>query len=108
MLYLDYLSYHNRLANISIVEKLILGLGGLYIAVSSDAPAMNLTVFLMMSALLLWAGMHFFYWLRLWGTLLPFLLTAVATILFSISTVPFAALWIVRLGTFHIGITEAG
>lgn len=108
MLYLDYLSYHNRFASISIIEKLTLGLGGLYIAVSSDAPAMNLTVFLLMSALLLRAGMNFFYWLRLWGTLLPFLLTAVGTILFSISTTPFTALWIVRLGAVYIGITAAG
>ena len=29
MLYLDYLSYHNRFSHISIIEKLALGLGGL-------------------------------------------------------------------------------
>ena len=74
MLYLDYLSYHNRFSHISIPEKLALGLGGILLAVSSGYPAVNLAVFLFMSALLWRAGMPLGYWLRLWGTLLPFLL----------------------------------
>ena len=52
MLYLDYLSYHNRFSNISILEKLLLGLGGLLLAVSSGSVAVNLAVFLSMSAIL--------------------------------------------------------
>ena len=105
MLYLDYLSYHNRFVHISILEKLAVGLGGLLLAVSSGTPVMNLAVFLFMSAILWRAGMN---WLRLWGTLLPFLLTAVLTILFSFSWQPFDALWQMRLGPVHVGITAAG
>ena len=108
MLYLDYLSYHNRFSHISIIEKLALGLGGLLLAVSSGSVAVNLAVFLLMSAILWRAGMPFRYWLRLWGTLLPFLLTAVATILFSFSLEPFPALWSLRLGPVVVGITLAG
>ena len=108
MLYLDYLSYHNRFVHISILEKLAVGLGGLLLAVSSGTPVMNLAVFLFMSAILWRAGMNFGYWLRLWGTLLPFLLTAVLTILFSFSWQPFDALWQMRLGPVHVGITAAG
>ena len=102
MLYLDYLSYHNRFVHISILEKLAVGLGGLLLAVSSGTPVMNLAVFLFMSAILWRAGMNFGYWLRLWGTLLPFLLTAVLTILFSFSWQPFDALWQMRLGPVHV------
>lgn len=108
MLYLDYLSYHNRFSHISILEKLAIGLGGLLLAVSSGSPAVNLTVFLFMSAVLWRAGMPPVYWLRLWGTLLPFLLTAVATILFSFSLDPFPAMWSLQLGPVFIGITAAG
>ena len=108
MLYLDYLSYHNRFSHISIPEKLALGLGGILLAVSSGYPAVNLAVFLFMSALLWRAGMPLGYWLRLWGTLLPFLLTAVATILFSFSLEPFTALWSWRIGPLFVGITAAG
>ncbi|MBP2665325.1 MAG: hypothetical protein H6Q76_305, partial [Firmicutes bacterium] len=39
MLYLDYLSYHNRFSQISILEKLAVGLGGLLLAVSSGLQA---------------------------------------------------------------------
>ncbi len=108
MLYLDYLSYHNRFVHISILEKLAVGLGGLLLAVSSGTPVMNLAVFLFMSAVLWRAGMEFSYWLRLWGTLLPFLLTAVLTILFSFAWQPFEALWQTQLGPLHVGITAAG
>jgi len=108
MLYLDYLSYHNRFSNISILEKLALGLGGLLLSVSSGTPAVNLAVFLFMSGILWRAGMPPSYWLRLWGTLLPFLLTAVATILFSFSLDSFPAIWSMRLGPVFVGITPAG
>lgn len=108
MLYLDYLSYHNRFSHISILEKLAIGLGGLLLAISSGSPAVNLAVFLFMSALLWRAGMPFGYWLRLWGTLLPFLLTAVATILFSFSFEPFPALWSLQMGSVYVGVTAAG
>ena len=108
MLYLDYLSFHNRFIHISILEKLAVGLGGLLLAVSSGAPAVNLAVFLFMSALLWRAGMEFAYWLRLWGTLTPFLVTAVATLLVSFSAEPFSALWGVRVGSVYLGITAAG
>ena len=99
MLYLDYLSYHNRFVHISILEKLAVGLGGLLLAVSSGTPVMNLAVFLFMSAILWRAGMNFGYWLRLW---------AVLTILFSFSWQPFDALWQMRLGPVHVGITATG
>ena len=108
MLYLDYLSYHNRFSHFSILEKLAVGLGGLLLAVSSGSVAVNLAVFLCMSAILWRAGMPLGYWIRLWGTLLPFLLTAVATILFSFSLESFPALWILQLGPVFIGITTSG
>ena len=108
MLFLDYLSYHNRFSHISIAEKLAVGLGGLMLAVSSGSPAVNLTVFLFMSVLLWRAGMPLLYWLRLWGTLLPFLLTTVATILFSFALQPFPALWSWQAGPLFVGITAAG
>jgi cobalt/nickel transport system permease protein len=108
MLYLDYLSYHNRFVHISILEKLAVGLGGLLLAVSSGTPVINLAVFLFMSAVLWRAGMEFSYWLRLWGTLLPFLLTAVLTILFSFAWQPFEALWQMQLGPVYVGITATG
>jgi cobalt/nickel transport system permease protein len=108
MLYLDYLSYHNRFAQYSILEKLAVGLGGLLLAVSSGSSSVNFAVFLFMSAVLWRAGMPFPYWLRLWATLLPFLVTAVATILFSVSLEPFPALWSLRVGVVFVGVTEAG
>ena len=108
MLYLDYLSYHNRFSHISILEKLAVGLGGLLLAVSSGLQAVNLAVFLFMSALLWRAGMPIGYWLRLWGTLLPFLLMAVATVLFSFSLEPFPAIWSLHMGAVYVGVTVAG
>jgi cobalt/nickel transport system permease protein len=108
MLYLDYLSYHNRFSHVSILEKLALGLGGLLLAVSSGSPVVNLAVFVFMSAFLWRAGMSIGYWFRLWGTLLPFLLTAVATILFSFSLEAFPAIWILQFGPVFVGITPIG
>jgi len=108
MLYLDYLSYHNRFSHISILEKLAVGLGGLLLSVSSGSQAVNLALFLFMSGILWRAGMPPGYWLRLWGTLLPFLLTAVATILFSFALEPFPAMWSLWLGPVYVGITTTG
>jgi len=108
MLYLDYLSYHNRFSHLSILEKLAVGLGALLLSVSSGSPAVNLAVFLFMSAILWRAGMPFGYWLRLWGTLLPFLLIAVATIMFSFSLEPFSAIWRINIGSVYVGITTMG
>jgi len=108
MLYLDYLSYHNRFSHLSILEKLAVGLGALLLSVSSGSPAVNLAVFLFMSAILWRAGMPFGYWLRLWGTLLPFLLIAVATIMFSFSLEPFPAIWRINMGSVYVGITTTG
>lgn len=108
MLYLDYLAYHNRFYQVSILEKLSLGLGGTLLATTTGNPAACLTIFLVMSAILLRAGMPLRYWLRLWLTLLPFLFMAVATILFSVSLAPFTALWQLRLGPLFIGVTGAG
>lgn len=108
MLYLDYLAYHNCFSRISIPEKLAVGLGGLLLAVASGRSEANIAVFLFMSAVLLLAGMPLRYWLRLWGTLVPFLLTAIATILFSFSLEPFEALGTLRMGPVIVGITESG
>lgn len=108
MLYLDFLAYHNRFSHVSIPEKLAVGLGGLLLAVSSGTLAVNVAVFLFMSAALLWAGMPLRYWMRLWGTLLPFLLTAIATIVFSFSLEPFPAIGSVQIGRVYVGMTEAG
>lgn len=108
MLYLDYLSYHNRFSHVSILEKLAVGLGGLLLAVSSGSPVVNLAVFIFMSAFLWCAGMSIGYWFRLWGTLLPFLLTGVATILLSFSLEAFPAIWVLQFGPVFVGITVTG
>ena len=108
MLYLDYLAYHNCFSRISIPEKLAVALGGLLLAIGSSHPAVNLAVFVFMSAALLRAGMPVRYWLRLWGTLAPFLLTAVVTIIFSFSLASFSALWSLQIGPVHVGVTETG
>jgi cobalt/nickel transport system permease protein len=108
MLFLDYLSFHNRYANVSIPEKIALFLGGLLLAVSSSYPAVNLSVFLFMSLLLWRAGMPVRYWLKLWCTLLPFLLTAVVTLVFSFATSPFPVLWGSQIGPVYVGVTAIG
>ena len=108
MLYLDYLAYHNYFSRVSISEKLAVAFGGLVLAVGSSHLAVNLAVFLFMSGVLLRAGMTLRYWIRLWGTLFPFLFIAVLTILFSFSLQPFAALWQVQFGPVTVGVTEAG
>ena len=108
MFFLDYLAFHNCFSRVSIPEKLAVGLGGLLLAVGSGQLTVNLAIFLFMSAVLLRAGMPLRYWLRLWGTLLPFLLTAIATIVFSFSLEPFAALWSIQLGAVTFGVTESG
>ena len=105
MLFLDYLAYHNRFAAISLIEKMSFGLGGLFFAVVSSNELLHVGLLTMMSILLIWAGMPITYWLRLWGTLLPFLSISLITILFSFSTGSFPALFMLKIGPCNIGIT---
>ena len=109
MFYLDYLAYHNRFAQVSFLEKLFWGLSGLFLATTTGRLGVELAVFIVMSTILLWAGMPLRYWFRLWLALSPFLFTAAVTILLSVSRQPVtAALWLVQVGPVYIGVSEAG
>lgn len=104
MLFLDYLAYHNRLATVSLLEKTVLGIGGLCLAVSTGNAWVHGGLYAFMSLLLIWAGMPFSYWLRLWGALLPFMVVSILTILVSFSAEPFSALGVVKIDAYYVGV----
>lgn len=108
MLYLDYLAYNNALKDVSIGEKLLLGGGGLALAVLLPRSAVLIAVFLAMHAVMLIARIPPGYILRLWLAPAAFLATGVAGIAVSISAAPFPALAQLQAGPFYIGITDAG
>lgn len=108
MLYLDYLAYHNRLKNVSIGEKLLLGGGGLLLSLAMPRPITLLTIAALMHLVMLAARIPLRYLLRLWLAPLIFLLTGLVTVLVSIGTQPFAALCSIRLGEFYLGVTSQG
>lgn len=108
MLYLDYLAYNNALKTVSIGEKLLLGGGGLLLALSIPRPATLLAVIFMMHGVMLYARVPPAYLLRLWLAPLAFLLTGAASIVISLSTVPFAALAVIQVGSWYVGVTAEG
>lgn len=108
MLYLDHLAYANALSRVSIGEKLLLGGGGLIIALALPRPAVLLAVFLVMHVVLLIARIPPGYILRLWLAPAAFLAAGLASVAVSIATETFPALAVVSLGPLRLGVTPAG
>ena len=108
MLYLDYLSHHNAFRHWSLLEKTLLGIGGLILSVSMGSTVSLILIFSGMSALLFAAGMPTRQWFRLWGAMLPFLAVSLMTVIFSFSRGSFTAIW--QISTFfgQLGVTAAG
>ena len=108
MLYLDYLAYNNTLKHVSIGEKLLLGGGGLILALTLPRPVTLLAVLLVMHAVMLYARVPLAYLCRLWLAPLAFLLTGIASIVISFSATPFAALAGIQIGPWYLGVTAEG
>jgi cobalt/nickel transport system permease protein len=108
MLYLDYLAYNNALKKVSISEKLLLGGGGLALALVLPRPVTLFAILAVMNIIMLVAGVPPRYLGRLWLAPLAFLLTGLVTIAVSIGDAPFAAVAGAQLGPYYIGITAAG
>lgn len=108
MLYLDYLAYNNTLKHVSIGEKLLLGGGGLALALILPRPVTLFAIIIIMHTVILYAGVPLGYIRRLWMGPLAFLLAGLASVMVSINTTPFAALAIIQLGPFYFGVTAEG
>lgn len=108
MLYLDYLAYTNALTRVSVLEKVLLGGGGMAIAFALPKPAVLLAVIILMHAIILYARAPLGFLVRLWLAPLAFLALSVITVMISIMREPFIALQLIQIGPFYIGVTEAG
>ena len=56
MLYLDYLAYNNALKHVSVSEKLLLGGGGLALALTLTRPLSLLTIIFIMHLIMSYAA----------------------------------------------------
>lgn len=108
MLYLDYLAYHNNLRHVSVGEKLLLGGGGLVMALLLPRPAVLLAVTVVMHLVMLYARIPIPYILRLWLTPVAFLAAGLASVTVSIGTEPFSSVIAYTLGGYYLGITQQG
>jgi cobalt/nickel transport system permease protein len=108
MLYLDYLAYNNALKNVSVGEKLLLGGGGLLLAIILPRPAVLFAVLLAMHAVMLAARIPPSYIARLWLAPVAFLAAGVAGVAVSLAAHPFPALASLQAGPLFLGITAAG
>lgn len=108
MLYLDYLAYHNRFAAVSILEKLLLGIGVMTIALSAREPLLLLFIITLMNSIILTAKIPPGYLLRLWLVPAGFLITGLVTVAVSVSMEPFPAVISFTLGLWQVGITTGG
>ena len=108
MLYLDYYSYHNRLHNVSIMEKLLIGAGGLILSLVLSNHLALLLIVVLMHLVIIYAQIPVRYLARLWVAPLTFLLLSLVTIVISISPSEFTAVVSWKIGTYSMGITESG
>jgi cobalt/nickel transport system permease protein len=108
MLYLDYYSYHNRLRNVSIMEKLLIGAGGLMLSLFLSNPLALVLIVVLMHLVIIYAQIPIKYLARLWVAPLTFLLLSLVTIVVSISPSEFTALVAGKIGVYTIGITAEG
>lgn len=108
MLYIDYLAYNNNLKNISICEKVLLTGGGLVLAIAASSPLTPIIIFIIMQAVMLYAGIPVRYMVKLWMIPLPFIAVSLLTSIISISMEPFASLATLTIGPYYLGITQSG
>lgn len=108
MLYLDYLAYTNALSRVSILEKVLLGTGGLILVLFLSKPAVLLTVIVIMHAVMLYARAPLAYLIRLWLAPLAFLFLSVVTVMVSVMHEPFPAVYQFQAGPLYLGITADG
>ena len=108
MLYIDTLSYNNKLKNISIMEKVLLTGGALLLAVASSSVITPMLIFVLMHSVMFYAGIPVRYVTKMWMLPLPFIGTSLLTSIVSISpeSLQFAAS--IQLGIYYVGITEGG
>ncbi|SDF03010.1 cobalt ECF transporter T component CbiQ [Sporolituus thermophilus] len=108
LLQLDYFAYNNRLKQISIGERLLLGAGSLGLALALPRPATLLALIALMHGVMLYAKIPPRYLLRLWLAPLTFLAVSLLTVVASVSAKPFPAFWAVKVGAYYAGITAEG
>ncbi|MDR3564269.1 MAG: cobalt ECF transporter T component CbiQ [Negativicutes bacterium] len=108
MLYLDYLAHNNGLKEVSIGEKLLLGGGGLVLALALPQPVTLLAVVFVMHGVMLFARTPPGYLCRLWLGPLAFLLTGICSVVISVSAESFAALTGIWIGPYFFGVTYEG
>lgn len=108
MLYLDYLAYNNAIKHISIGEKLLLGGGGLVLAMALPRPAVFIAVTVLMHGVMLYARIPPGYILRLWLMPLAFLAAGLAGVVVSVAVAPFDAVAAFEAGPYYVGVTATG
>jgi cobalt/nickel transport system permease protein len=108
VLYLDYLAHNNALRHVSVAEKLLLGGGGLLLALVLTQPQSLLTDAAVMHVLMLYAGVPPAYLWRLWRAPLAFLLVGLVSVAVSVSVAPFDGPAVVAIGAYYCGVTAVG
>jgi len=110
MLLIDKYAYFNRLNHVHPVEKMTLSLFLLLFSLMVKDAIVSLITFIVMSAFIIWgAKIPLRYYVKL--LLLPgfFLLSGIATILFSFASIETAiphVLWSAEFGSWKVFITE--
>ena len=108
MLYLDYLSYNNGFKTVSVAEKLLFCSIGLVAAVWFSGVAALLGIILLTHTVMLAGRIPPGYLARLWLGPAAFLAIGLFTVLVTIHTDEFPALYAMKLGPFYLGITQTG
>lgn len=87
-MYLDYIAYHNKIAQVSIQEKLSLGGGCLLLALVFPQAQVLSAVILMMHLVMLGAGVPARFLLQLWLAPLGFLLLSLGSLILDWGSQP--------------------
>lgn len=106
-MYLDYIAYHNKLVQVSIQEKLLLGGGCLLLALVFPQVQVLSAIILLMHLVMIGAGVPARFLLQLWLVPLGFLLFSLGSLVFDWGSQPWGGQGF-KIGNYYIWLAPQG
>lgn len=106
-MYLDYIAYHNKLVQVSIQEKLLLGGGCLLLALFFSQSQVLSAVILLMHMVMLGAGVPARFLVQLWLAPLGFLLFSMGSLVLDCGSQPWGDQSI-KIANYYVWLAPHG